>query len=35
MELNVITPTVKPMLCTMEVQPTLMEEIRVAHAMNL
>ena len=34
MELNVITPRVKPMLCAIETQPTLMEEIRVEQAMN-
>ena len=30
LELNVITPRSKPILCTLEVQSTLIEEIRVA-----
>jgi len=34
LELNVATPRAKPMLCTLEVQPTLIEEIRVAQDMN-
>ena len=35
MELNIITPTVKPMLCAIEAQPILMEEIHVAQARDL
>jgi len=31
LELNVITLRSKPMLCALEAQPTLIEEIRVAH----
>ena len=34
MELNVITPNTKPKLCTLEAQPTLIEEIRVTWAMD-
>ena len=30
LELNVITPMARPMLCTLEVQPTRIEKIRVA-----
>jgi len=32
MELNVVTPRVKPMRCAIEAQPTLTEEIRIAKA---
>jgi len=32
LELNMVTPRAKPMLCTLEAQPTLIEEIRVAQA---
>ena len=32
LELNVATQRAKPMLCTLEAQPTLIEEIRVAQA---
>jgi len=31
LELNVINPETKPMLCAFEAQLTLIEEIRVAH----
>ena len=34
LELNVVTPRVKPMLCTLEAQPTLIVDIRVALATN-
>jgi len=34
MEINVITPRTKSMLCAIEAQPTLMKEIRVAQAMD-
>ena len=34
MELNVVTPRTKSILHAMEAQPTLIEEIRVAHAMD-
>ena len=34
MKLNVITSRVKSMLCVMEAQPTLMEEIHASQAMD-
>ena len=34
LELNIITPRAKPMLCALKSQSTLTEEIRVAHAMD-
>ena len=34
LKLNVITPRSKPILCTLEVQPTFIEEIRVVQATN-
>jgi len=34
LDLNVITPRSKPILCTLEVQPTLTEEIRVAQTID-
>ena len=34
LELNVITRRAKPMLCTLEAQPTLIEEIRAAQAVE-
>ena len=34
LELNIITPKVKPMLCALKAQPTLIEEIQVAQAME-
>jgi len=34
LELNVITPRSKPILCTLEVQPTLIEEIRVTQTID-
>ena len=34
LELNMITPRSKPILCTLEVQPTLIEEIRAAQAID-
>ena len=34
LELNVVTPRAKPILCTLEGQPILIEEIRVAQAMD-
>ena len=32
LELNMVTPRAKPLLCTFEAQPTLIEEIQVAQA---
>jgi len=34
LELNVITPRAKPMLCALEAQPTPIEDTRVAQAMD-
>ena len=34
LEFNVITPKAKPMLCALKAQPTLIEEIQVAQAME-
>ena len=33
-EINMVAPRAKPMLCTLEAQPTLIEEIQVAQAMD-